>query len=141
MSRFAKDMVISIFDRLWSLSEPSTFINARKEKFTNELEANIRYILVPRLNDLADDDKLDLFGKKRISRDDITFEWLNNILMPVADDDALRRFNGKINGSKHNFEFTAQQGTYDRDRVFAPSTITIYPDQKKVTLQIWLLTA
>ncbi len=131
MKNFARTALIYTFNKVWSLSEPLSYLKATKEKFQNEFEANIDFFLVQKFNDLPDPMKQTLFGKKDISRSDITFEWLNNVLMPAEFPNSVHRVNEALQGSNHNHYFSSQiNKDYKREQVYTPSTVTIYNDEK-----------
>lgn len=129
---FKNKLLLNLYKGLWSVAEPLSYMKASKEKFSNEFEANINFFLIETFNKLPHDMKQTLFGKQDISRNDITWEWLNNVLMPDSFAGAVYRENYALNGSDHNEKFSAQRIKDGmRFQYYTPSTITIYPNKKR----------
>jgi hypothetical protein len=142
MNNSIKLGTLAVYKKLWALTQPLSYQKHLQEKFYNELNDNKNFFLVTRFNNLSDEIKISLFGKTEIKSEDITFEWLNNILMPAENKNAVSRFNDAVNGSKNNHLFSYQEndGQY-KWQYYSPSTLTTFEnkvraDNAKVVLRI-----
>jgi hypothetical protein len=142
IKNYFKIATLATYKKLWALTQPLSYKDHLETKFYNELNDNKNFFLVTRFNNLDDNVKIKLFGKTDITSEDITFEWLNRILLPKKSVDAVSRFNEAVNGSKNNHIFSYQENDgISKWQFYSPSTVTEFNDindaeKAKIVLRI-----
>jgi len=138
------------------LFDPQSYAKDEERRARNEIEARLGFFLLNDINkvpehetensnNLTNEERIKYFGKAHLQLADITWDKLENILMPASVKGAVFRVNDALQGSHINERFSkvnikggANEAT-DTKATYIPRTVTVYENEERARVAAKLL--